>query len=119
MFLANTIVPSALHAPAGGCGAAGSVCTGAGPDPNCAETVLSFPCAKKPIERLSGDQNGSVAPAVPLIATDVEESSARIHSAVCPEAARAVNASRAPSDEIAGEPTNPAACGSQAARPNH
>jgi hypothetical protein len=48
----NTIAPAALQLPPSGNGASASVC--GGPEP--ASIRFSFPDAKKPIERLSGDQ---------------------------------------------------------------
>ena len=48
------------HVPPRGVGASARTCTG----PPDASTVLSFPLAKNPTDRLSGDQNGNCAPSV-------------------------------------------------------
>lgn len=58
------ITPLLLQLPPRPSGASQIVCTG----PPAAEIVLSFPLAKKAILRLSGDQKGKNAPAVPASA---------------------------------------------------
>src|SRR5258706_525964 len=55
------IVPSRFHVPPLGSGASQIVKTA----PPSASIFLSFPLAKKPMERLSGDQKGREAPSVP------------------------------------------------------
>ena len=61
----------------------------------------SFVPAKKPSERLSGDQNGNIASSVPGNGAATSESSGRTHSCNLPAASRAVKASFVPSGEIA------------------
>src|ERR1700722_14458989 len=55
------MVLSAPHAPPRGFGASVTEETG----PPATGIILSFPSAKNPRERPSGDQNGNVAPSVP------------------------------------------------------
>ena len=69
------------------------------PDAN--STFFSFRSAKKPTNRLSGDQNGCAAPSDPAMACGTSESSERIHNARGPFARTVVNAIRRPSGEIA------------------
>jgi hypothetical protein len=57
----NTIVPSSLHVPARMSGESQSV-TGA---PPVTATFLSFPSAKNPSQRESGEKNRLLAPSVP------------------------------------------------------
>ncbi len=45
-----------------------------------AAIFFSFPCAKKPMNSLSGDQNGKSAPSVPGMTCAWSESRARSHS---------------------------------------
>ena len=70
------IVPSGPHAPPRGSGT--PVISNAGPPT--ALTLLSFPSAKNPTDKLSGDQNGRSAPSVPGIACAVPVSKRRSHS---------------------------------------
>src|SRR5215831_176285 len=60
-FDAKTMVPPAFHVPVFPEGASHTTCE-ATPETSIA---LSFRAAKKPTERLSGDQNGEEAPSVP------------------------------------------------------
>jgi hypothetical protein len=53
-------------------------------EPPVASTLLSVPAAKKPIQRLSGDQNGLKAPTVPGMARAADESSGRMNNCVRP-----------------------------------
>src|SRR4029077_10609526 len=62
---------------------------------------LSFPPAKKPRKRLSGDQKGDEAPSVPAIACAVSASSERTHRRFLPSALLATKAIRRPSGETA------------------
>src|SRR5262245_40754762 len=62
-------------------------------------TVLSFCEAKKPMDRLSGDQNGNIAPSVPVRACGTSVSSCFTQMRILPELSRAVNASVRPSGE--------------------
>src|SRR5262245_53277417 len=59
----NRIVPLPFHAPVRGTDVFANSC-GA---PPAMSIRLSLPVAVKPIERLSADQNGSLAPSVPAI----------------------------------------------------
>src|SRR5262245_64827221 len=63
-------------------------------------TRISLLPAKKPMELLSGDQNGYKALSVPASGCDVELSSDRSHSLEVPSPA-AANTRRRPSGEIA------------------
>ena len=92
------MAPSGPHAPRWGSrGASHRVRTG----PPTTSTRFNFPSAKNPIDRLSGDQNGEIAPSVPETACAVAESSRRIQSCrLC----RLTNATRVPSGEITGLP---------------
>src|SRR5262245_13164593 len=90
------IVPSAAHdAPR----PAGESHTATGGPPATA-IFFSFPCAKNPTYEPSGDQNGYVAPSVPINARDSRLSNARIHTSDGPSVA-ATNARKRPSDESA------------------
>ncbi len=62
-----------------------------GPAPSLTSVLLSLPPAKKPTERLSGDQKGSAAPSVPGSTRAVRESSRRTHSRGVPSEADATN----------------------------
>src|SRR5262245_22212625 len=64
---------------------------------------LSLLSAKKPIERLSGDQNGYDAPSVPGRGRIVTASSGRDQSCVLPSGEEARNSSCRLSGEIANE----------------
>src|SRR2546423_8232316 len=61
---------------------------------------FSLPPAKKPIDRLAGDQNGYLAPSVPINGRASAESSDLSHSRGCPSP-EATNASCLPSGESA------------------
>ena len=61
--------------------------------------MANLPAAKKPIRRLSGDQNGSNAPSVPLICWAFDADSARTQSLSFPSGPKATKASRVPSGE--------------------
>ena len=63
-------------------------------------TLFNLPALKKPTDRLSGDQNGYIAPSVPVNCCAVPAAKDRIHNAVPPSSAAATNASRWPSGEI-------------------
>jgi hypothetical protein len=62
-------------------------------------TIANLPAAKKPIRRLSGDQNGSSALSVPLIWWAFDADSARTQSLSFPSGPKATKASRVPSGE--------------------
>ena len=66
---------------------------------------LSLAPAKKPTNRLSGDQKGYVAPLVPVRGSARNESIARTHNADFPPEVEATKVRRRPS----GESANPAA----------
>src|SRR5580704_16017184 len=63
---------------------------------------LSLPPAKNPICRVSGDQNGSIAPSVPAKRSNLSESSRRSHKYWFGPAP-AVTAKILPSGEMAGD----------------
>src|SRR5215813_15269679 len=95
---ANRITPSALQAPPRPVGALASVC-GAPPTMS---ARLSIPPAKKPIDRLSGDQKGNDAPSVSAIGSAVVDPNGRNQSCDCPSTV-ATKTSLRPSGEIAKE----------------
>src|SRR2546425_10815460 len=93
---ANTIVPSRFHVPPQRpIGASHRIRTAALPT----STMLSFPSAKKPMRRLSGDQKGNIAPSVPFSCCALEAENVRTHSLLVPSSATATKAMRAPSGE--------------------
>src|SRR5262245_9425691 len=94
--VAKRIVSLLLHVAPRTSSATANVCTG----PPDASTHLSLPSATNPILRLSGDQNGWLAPSVPPIGCETTASSERSHSCVFPFAF-AANTRRRPSGEIA------------------
>src|SRR3972149_3115566 len=65
---------------------------------------LSFPSAKNPRKRLSGDQKGDVAPSVPASDSASSGSSERAHRSDLPSVFVATKARRWPSGETAREP---------------
>ena len=69
--------------------------------PPATSTFFSFPSAKKPIQRPSGDQNGDRLPSVPAIGRAVSDASGRIHSCGRPSSLRARNARLCPSGDTA------------------
>src|SRR5579863_554194 len=93
----NRIVPSDPQAPPRGWGASARVCTA----PPLASMILSFPWAKNPRLRLSGDQNGELASSVPANGCAAVESRGRTHSWGANPAMVATNASLVPSGEMA------------------
>lgn len=62
--------------------------------PPVASIFFSFASAKKPIQRLSGDQKGFHAPSLPAAARAEPSSSARTHSCLRPAASIVVKANR-------------------------
>src|SRR5271169_5861634 len=86
----KTMIPSRLHAPPPPPDASHNV-KGGPPD---ASIFLSFPSAKNPTKRLSGDQNGRTAPSVPASACAVSASSERIQRRDFPSALVAAKAIR-------------------------
>src|SRR5437588_661033 len=72
-----------------------------GGSPN-APTFFNAPFAKNPTKRLSGDQNGPNAPAVPGSSRGVTESSARIQSRASSPGRAARKATTRPSGDTAG-----------------
>ena len=70
-------------------------------EPSAMSIRFTFPSAKNPIQRLSGDQNGIIAFSVPASGRDVNESSRRTQSCVRSGFCVATNASCVPSGEIA------------------
>src|SRR5271169_4152305 len=91
------MTPSRLHAPPPPPDASHNV-VGGPPDTS---IFLSFPSAKNPRKRLSGDQNGRKAPSVPASTCAVSVSSERIQRADFPSALVAAKAIRRPSGETA------------------
>src|SRR3954465_9513250 len=91
----KTISSSRLHVPGGPSIAFEIVTTG----PPAASIRRSFPEAMKAIERLSGDQNGADARAVPASGCAVSLSRRRTHSIVLPEVSGATKASCRPSGD--------------------
>jgi len=83
----NTITPSPQLPPSGN-GASASVCGG----PPATSMRLSLPPAKKPIDRLSGDQKGTCAPSVKACARADRPSRRRIHNCAPPSAPDATKA---------------------------
>src|SRR5215831_5210256 len=95
-FGAKRIAPSEFQAPPRPAGALASSCT----KPLSMSSRFRLPFAKKPIERLSGDQNGNDAPSVFSRGRTDPESSDRSHNRDRPsEVAR--NTIFCPSGEIA------------------
>src|SRR5262249_34445140 len=86
-------------------GASVTICA----EPPAASTTFSFPRAKNPSDRLSGDQNGACAPSVPGNGCAVVEASGRVQSCCRPSADTAMNARTRPSGDSAshGWPTGP------------
>ncbi|MGH9368178.1 MAG: hypothetical protein ACRD3M_10950 [Thermoanaerobaculia bacterium] len=70
-----------------------------------ASTTFNRPFAKKPIERLSGDQKGKSAPSPPGTGYASGASSSRTHRRKEPSASRAPKARRRPSGDNAGGDT--------------
>src|SRR4029450_8241315 len=62
---------------------------------------LSLPWAKNPTDRLSGDQNGDLAPSVPASACAASVSSDRVQTSVALDAFRATSATRWPPGDTA------------------
>src|SRR4030095_12077647 len=77
--IARRITPSRLHVPP----VEGTAFRGFFVDPVSRSIRLNVPSAKKPIERLSGDQNGTRPRSVPTNGRDVPESSERSHNRDC------------------------------------
>src|SRR5713101_9125080 len=97
------MVPSRFQLPPASHGAAAKAIAG----PPDASIVFSLLSAKNPSARLSGDQNGSVAPSVPGSGRVASESRERIQSSVFPVSSAAQKARACPSGEITGvEPVN-------------
>ena len=67
-------------------------------------TVLSFPPAKKPSERLSADQNREFTPSVPGIESAVRQAMGRTQILLVPFVSAPPKASCCPSGDIAGKP---------------
>src|SRR5262249_10178648 len=84
---ADPLAPAVSHTVAGG--------------PPVTSIFLSFPSAKNPTKRLSGDQNGRWAPSVPASGCAATASSERTTSSDLPSRARASNTSRRPSGDTA------------------
>ena len=91
---------SSLHDPPRALGAS-AMAMGMPPE---ASTVFSFPWAKNPSERLSGDQKGNMASSLLSISRGSAESSERTHKVRFPSGETATKATRRPSFESTGEP---------------
>ena len=98
MERAKRMTPRAFHVPAPPYGA-GQTTVGEPPDTS---MVLSWPSAKKPTNRLSGDQKGSDAPSVPESGCAESASCSRTHNNDRPSGSVAVKAKRRPSGETTG-----------------
>src|SRR5580704_7860679 len=94
------ITPSAPHAPPRDSDASATTCA----EPPLRSIVFSLASAKKPSERLSGDQKGNIAPFVSGISRASSAFMARTQSEVLPSAPVAVNAIDVPSGESTGGP---------------
>src|SRR5216684_2994234 len=95
------MVPLPLQlAPRGSAVTSARVC---GAPPPLTSIFRSLPSAKKPMDLLSGDQNGNRAPSDPAIDCGVRVSSARIQSRVLPAASDAAKARYLPSGDKAGD----------------
>src|SRR5512138_695291 len=101
MFGVKTMTPSRLQVPPPGNGAAAST-WGGPPD---ASIFFSLASAKNPRNRLSGDQNGNVAPSVPASDRGFKASSSRIQSDRLSSTVKPTNAIRLPSGETASDVT--------------
>src|SRR5262249_51413426 len=80
---------------------AGSASHNTSGGPPAASIFFSLPSAKKPMNLLSGDQNGADAPSVPASGCADSPLNGRTHSCTFPSASRAMNARRWPSGDIA------------------
>src|SRR5580704_3125907 len=104
------MTPSRLHAPPPPPDESHNV-MGGPPD---TAIFLSFPSAKNPRKRLSGDQNGRMAPSVPASGCAVSASSDRTHRRDLPPALLPTKAIRSPSGETASgfgaAPVGPSCC---------
>jgi len=69
--------------------------------PPAVSILLSFPSAKNPMNRLSGDQKGNDGFSVPASGSTERESTGRIQRRFLPELSRATKASRRPSGDRA------------------
>src|SRR5262249_7304629 len=96
----NRMVASRLQLPPPSFGAGATTITG----PADASMVFSIPSAKKPRARLSGDQNGSLAPSVPASGWAASESRERTQSFAVPASPIAQKATACPSGASAGDP---------------
>src|SRR5215472_16030547 len=94
------MVPSRFQLPPPSHGASATLTAG----PPDTSMVLSLSFAKKPSERLSGDQNGLDAPSVPGNGRAAGKFRERAQSMVFPLASVAEEAKMRPSGESAGAP---------------
>src|SRR6266542_6997188 len=94
------MTPCLFHVPPPASRASQST-SGAPPD---ASTLFSFPSAKKPSLRPSGDQKGQQAPSVPERGRSEEALSVRTQRRLSLPAVEATNANSRPSGERAGGP---------------
>src|SRR5215470_1656523 len=100
----KTIVPSRLHVPPSKGAVTLHKKVGAPPDTS---TFMILPLEKKPMNRLSGDQNNDVAPSVPTSGRADAESSSRIRIMLGPSARRATIATRRPLGETTRDVGSP------------
>src|SRR6516225_11540067 len=94
---ANTITPSWFHVPPRGASSVLQTVRG-GPPPTA--IFLSLASAKNAIQRLSGDQNGSVAFSVPASGCATSESTGRTHNSSLPVVSTKLRTSHRPSGEM-------------------
>src|SRR5215467_13947080 len=94
------MMPSEFHVPPGRVPSPASVVRAWG-EPPLRSIFFNRPCAKKPMYRLSGDQNGRLAPCVPGSERAFAEPRSRIQSEEVPDESTTVKASTRPLGEIA------------------
>ena len=100
VFGAKMIVPSGAHAAPRGSAVVSAIDCGGPPT---ASTLRSLPPAKKPIDLLSGDQNGNLPPSVPESCRAPTAVSERTQRVVSPSVPRATKTN----DFQSGERANP------------
>ena len=99
MVGANTMIPSGLQVPPRPWEASAIAVAG----PPEMSILISFPEAKKPIDLLSGDENGKIASSVPAKGCAVTESIGRSHSWLFLSSEIAANTTCLPSATAGGD----------------
>src|SRR6476619_2714496 len=94
------MTPSGLQLPSDPLGASQIFCAG----PPDTSIFISFPCAIKPRNLLSGDQKGRLAPSVPGSGCAASAFICRTQIFVTPDASVALNARYRPSGDTRGAP---------------